>query len=163
MSNGAINYSISADASAAQAALGKLNAAFAKISGAGKAAFAAVSLPGKSLVAGLGQIGLAVEGVKSLLAPLGYMKDGLVAASAAAADMERSAVAFEVMAGSAEKGAATLKQIKQLAAATPFEFPELAEAGQLLMNFGVQAEGVAGTLRKLGDVAAVRNNLGRSP
>ena len=71
-----------------------------------------------------------------------------------AADMQSTAVAFETMLGSAESAQKVLGQLQKLGAETPFEFPELAGAGRMLLAFGESADTVAETLRRVGDVSS---------
>ena len=71
-----------------------------------------------------------------------------------AADMETLSVAFKTLIGDAGLATKTLDELKQLGAETPFEFPELADAGRSLIAFGISAGDVTETLRKIGDVSA---------
>ena len=48
----------------------------------------------------------------------------------------------------------TLAKLRKLGAETPFEFPELADAGRKLIAFGESADTVPETLRRIGDVSA---------
>lgn len=50
-------------------------------------------------------------------------------------------------------GTSMFEDIQELARITPFKTTELAESGQLLMNYGVQAKKVLPLLRMLGDVS----------
>jgi len=72
----------------------------------------------------------------------------------AAADMETTTVAFEVMLGSAEKATKLLSQLKSFAASTPFELTEVLSASKALLAFGIDASKIESTLRSLGDIAA---------
>ena len=72
----------------------------------------------------------------------------------AAADMEGLKTAVEVFLKSGAAATKFLRDIQKFAADTPFEFPELAEAGKKLLAFGYSGEGALALLRKLGDVAA---------
>jgi tape measure domain-containing protein len=71
-----------------------------------------------------------------------------------AADMETLSVSFKTLIGDAGLATKTLDELKQLGAETPFEFPELADAGRSLIAFGISAGDVTETLRKIGDVSA---------
>lgn len=68
------------------------------------------------------------------------------------ATMETYATSFEVMTGSAEK-AAEVDELKDIAASTPFEMPELAETTQLLMNYGFTADDALDKMTMLGDIS----------
>ena len=69
------------------------------------------------------------------------------------ATMETYATSFEVMTGSAEKAAEVVDELKDIAASTPFEMPELAETTQLLMNYGFTADDALDKMQMLGDVS----------
>lgn len=69
------------------------------------------------------------------------------------ATMETYATSFEVMTGSAEKAAEVVEELKDIAAATPFEMPELAETTQLLMNYGFTADDALDKMQMLGDIS----------
>ena len=71
-----------------------------------------------------------------------------------AAAMEQAKIAFEVMAGSADKGRQVLGQVRDFAARTPITFEGAQKSAKTLMQFGVESDKVASTLRMLGDVAA---------
>lgn len=69
------------------------------------------------------------------------------------ATMETYATSFEVMTGSAEKAAEVVDELKDIAASTPFEMPELAETTQLLMNYGSTADDALDKMQMLGDIS----------
>ena len=71
-----------------------------------------------------------------------------------AADFEQTKVAFTTLIGDAAKAEQTLAKLRKLGAETPFEFPELADAGRKLIAFGESADTVPETLRRIGDVSA---------
>lgn len=71
-----------------------------------------------------------------------------------AADMESTQVAFKTLIGNADQAKKTLNELKALGASTPFEFPELADAGRKLIAFGESATTVVPALRRIGDVAS---------
>jgi tape measure domain-containing protein len=71
-----------------------------------------------------------------------------------AADFEQTKVAFTTLIGDAAKAEQTLAQLRELGAKTPFEFPELADAGRKLIAFGEGSDTVAATLARIGDVSA---------
>ena len=79
---------------------------------------------------------------------------GGVKAINAAANFEQTQVAFTTLIGDAKKAEATLLRLRELGAQTPFEFPELADAGRKLIAFGESADSVPDTLRRIGDVSA---------
>lgn len=102
-----------------------------------RATSATLSSMGTSLIAS----GAALGGMMVL--PLKY-----------AANLEKTSVAFQSIIGDADKAAVALRDIKELAASTPFQFTELASAGQKLLAFGTASDAVAGELRRIGDVSA---------
>ena len=69
------------------------------------------------------------------------------------ATLETYATSFEVMTGSAEKAAEVVDELKDIAASTPFEMPELAETTQLLMNYGFTADDALDKMTMLGDIS----------
>jgi tape measure domain-containing protein len=71
-----------------------------------------------------------------------------------ASEMEQAKVAFTTMTGSAEQAGKTLGELKDFAASTPFEFPELQDAAKKLLAFGVSTDDLTGSLRKIGDISA---------
>ncbi len=75
-------------------------------------------------------------------------------AISSAADMESTSVAFKTLVGDANLAKKTLNELKALGAATPFEFPELADAGRKLIAFGESAGTVTQALTRIGDVAS---------
>ncbi|MBN8459437.1 MAG: tape measure protein [Verrucomicrobia bacterium] len=124
-----------------------------KLTGAGLAGL------GKGGAAALGK-GFDIAGV-AFKASIGAAMAGGVAAVGvgmksvmAAADFEQTKVAFATLIGDAAKAEETLAKLRKLGAETPFEFPELADAGRKLIAFGESADSVPETLRRIGDVSA---------
>jgi tape measure domain-containing protein len=76
------------------------------------------------------------------------------AALKASAEMEQNRVAFTTMLGSADKATKLLKEMTDFASNTPFELPEIQNAGKKLLAMGVAANSIIPTLTKLGDVSA---------
>lgn len=50
-------------------------------------------------------------------------------------DFEQTSASFETMLGNVDQARALLGQLSQFAAQTPFEFPEIANAGKSLLAF----------------------------
>lgn len=71
-----------------------------------------------------------------------------------AAKAEQLQVAFTTMTGSADVAKQTLASLTNFAATTPFNLVEVQEASKKLLAFGVAAQDIEPTLRKLGDVSA---------
>ena len=68
-------------------------------------------------------------------------------------DDEQARMSFQVMIGDAEKATATFNELKRLGADTPLEFAGIRDASVTLMQFGVAADDLAGTVKMLGDVS----------
>lgn len=112
-------------------------------SGLGSSMFAGV---GKA-AAGLGTVlagALAAAGVGKLVS----------GAIGRAVSDEQLQVSFDVLVGDPTKAKETLASLRKLGTETPFEFPELAEAGKKLIAFGEGADTVTDTLRRIGDVSS---------
>lgn len=92
--------------------------------------------------------GAAIGGMTILLAK-GFLEQ--------AGAMEQNQVAFEVMLGSAEKANTLLKEMTEFAARTPFNLPEIINAGKQLLAYGFAQEEVIKTTEMLGNVASGLN------
>jgi tape measure domain-containing protein len=115
----------------------------------GESAGAVKSLSG-AFVGLAGTIGAAFTAYKALEAGFAGFKHALNVAS----QMETTQTAFKTMLGSSAAMLETLGDIKKLAMETPFEFPELANAGKMLLAFGEAAQDIPSTLRRIGDVSS---------
>ena len=94
--------------------------------------------------------------IKRTIAALGLgklAKDFASAGISFNASIEQYQTSFEVMTGSAEKAAQITQQLKQIAANTPFELPQLADTTQLLMNYGFTADDSMKKMQMLGDIS----------
>jgi tape measure domain-containing protein len=69
------------------------------------------------------------------------------------AEMENLATNLKVLLGSQDKANKMLKDLKEMAATTPYETNDLVSATKTLLSFGVSADKVQGILKTLGDVA----------
>lgn len=67
--------------------------------------------------------------------------------------METYRTSFEVMTGSYETAANLVEELKNRAAATPFDLTDLADTTQLLMNYGFTTDNVIRSMEMLGDIA----------
>lgn len=79
---------------------------------------------------------------------------GAVGVLSVASSAEQTAVAFEVMLGSASQAKTMLDQIYQLGKESPFQAADFQQAGKVLLQFGVSASEVVPMISMLGDVAA---------
>ncbi|WP_250126031.1 tape measure protein [Chroococcidiopsis sp. CCMEE 29] len=91
-----------------------------------------------------GAISSAVSSVQSLAAEI--YKVGTAS--------ENASMTFKTLLGDAEKANKVLNEIKTFAASTPFELPEVTEAGKKLVALGVEAENLIPTLTNVGNIAA---------
>ncbi len=71
-----------------------------------------------------------------------------------AGDFEQTQIALTTMLGSADKANKLFAEMQKFSASTPFEFPEIAQAGKQLLAFGISSEKVISKLRQLGDIAS---------
>ena len=71
-----------------------------------------------------------------------------------AAGIEQTRTAFTTMLKDGDKAGQLMRELNKFAAETPFEFPELADAGKKLLAFGFAANEIQPNLRRLGDVAS---------
>lgn len=106
---------------------------------------------GSKLAGGLAKgFKVAATAIAGVSAALGA---GAVAGVKYNATIEQYETSFEVMTGSAEKAAEVVERLKKIGAATPFELPELADATQLLMNYGFTADEAIDRMMMLGDIS----------
>ena len=123
--------------------------------GSGGGAAAGSGLMG-SLGAGIAGMGAMLTAAMAAAAAAAGVVGGAVLAGGIKRAMEAETVgiSFEVLTGSAEKGKAMLDEIRAYGSSSPYEFPGLAEAGRLMLNFGLSTDKVMPTLRSLGDIAS---------
>lgn len=69
-------------------------------------------------------------------------------------EFQQLEVAFQTMLGSASKATDMVKNLQQLAATTPFDMQGVANGAKQLLAYGVQANDVVDTMRRLGDISA---------
>ena len=69
------------------------------------------------------------------------------------AQVEQYEAAFTTMLGSSEKALDLVDKLRDTAATTPFELTDLANATQLLLNYGFTADEVVGKMQMLGDIS----------
>lgn len=81
------------------------------------------------------------------------LKEGLMQVFKVGAEMEQTRIAFDVMLGSAEKGGEMFNQLKNFADVTPFDNATAYKAGQLLLNYGIEAKNIIPYLQMLGDAS----------
>lgn len=71
-----------------------------------------------------------------------------------AADLQSTNQSFKVLIGNVDTANGLFAQLARYANTTPFEFPDIAQAGQTLLGFGIQADQVYSRIQTLGDIAA---------
>lgn len=71
-----------------------------------------------------------------------------------AADLQQTSKSFEVLTGNVEIANGLFAQLATYANTTPFEFPDIAKAGQTLLGFGISSDQVFDKIKVLGDLAA---------
>lgn len=69
-------------------------------------------------------------------------------------EFQQLEVAFNTMLGSKEKANALMGQLVELAATTPFDLKGVASGAKQLLAYGLEADKVTDTMRRLGDIAA---------
>jgi tape measure domain-containing protein len=114
-----------------------------------------------SILSGIGSgVGFAagLAGINGIAGGLNALGDATVGFNAR---LEQSTIAFTSMLGSAEKAQAFLADMKQFAATTPFEFPDLLDASKRMLAFGFSAKEVRPLLTAVGSAAAAMG-AGRS-
>lgn len=137
---------VDVDTTGAESSIARLKASVGGLGGAAKDA------------AGGGGFGGLTTALTAFLPP--QVKAGVAIAGVSialgkmAADAETARLSFQGILGSAEKANAVFEDIRQFGADTPFEFPELADAGKKLLAFGVSSEDLLDTLRNIGEASA---------
>lgn len=127
------------------AGLGTLNQSLDKAFSDAESKFSGFAALGSSLTSAGTALSI------GLTAPLGLAGAAAVKTSE---DLNLARLAFTTMLGSAEKAGSFLEKLKQFAATTPFEFPDLVEAAKRMQAMGFSAEQVIPTLRTIGDSVA---------
>ncbi len=98
----------------------------------------------------------AFSGITSAVGKLAIALGGLQTLRfvfAKTAELESQTKSLEVLTGSAEKAGKIIKELQQLGAVTPFTSTELIDAAKRLNAFGVEADNVVETTRRLADVS----------
>lgn len=70
------------------------------------------------------------------------------------ATMQQNKIAFEAMTGSAKVTERLLGRLSEMAAKTPFEFPDLATAAKRMIAFGFEANKIPDIMKNIGDAAS---------
>lgn len=104
----------------------------------------------------IGRVGLlaAAGGVAAMGAGLAA---GVVAGIKYNSTIEQTTIAMGTMLGSTAKAKALIGDVANMAAATPFQFPELADSTKKLVAYGIAQKEVIPTMTRLGDVSSALN------
>ncbi len=95
-------------------------------------------------------LGPLIAAFAALKAGFGFLGDSIKAAG----EMESTVALFRQLVGEAKQADAILKDMKQLAAISPLSFKDVAEAGKVMMQFGVETKNVMPILERMGDLTA---------
>ncbi|MBK9156786.1 MAG: tape measure protein [Micropruina sp.] len=102
----------------------------------------------------LGGLGGKLAGAVAAFGLATMAKDAVSLGISTAGAMENASIAFETMLGSGQAAQVFLSQLKDFAAKTPFEFPELQTAASSLISIGVDAGKVIPIMTTLGNVTS---------
>ncbi len=133
MARNDVTYKFNADTTGVKR---KLNGLKKQIGATGKGFASALSVPVGAAAVGATLVGLAVKSANL------------------AAQYEQTKVAFETMLGSADLANKVLSDLTEFSTVTPFEPDQVYNAGRALLAFGVTANELVPTLRKIGDLSA---------
>lgn len=97
-----------------------------------------------------GGVGLVTKAVAASTAALGA---GIAMGVKYNAEMENFFTDFKVMLGSAEEATKFVNDLKEMAAKTPFEMTDLANASKILLAFGSDAQSAQEQIKMLGDIS----------
>jgi hypothetical protein len=109
------------------------------------------------LLSGFGELGVSALQVTGIAAGLATALASVVEVGRGfrlAAEYETAGVQLRALTGSASTATTTLGDLRDIAAHSPFEFPELLDTSKRLLAVGVTAAGIPTLLREIGDVAA---------
>lgn len=130
-----------------KAGLDGLNKGLKGVEDGGKGASSSLRGVAEQIIGGAG-LSLGVAGLTA--GAIGLAKQMVSLAMTA----EQNKVAFTTMLGSVEAADAHLKDLRDFAASTPFQFTDLVESSKKLQAFGFEAEKVVPMLRDIGDAVA---------
>jgi tape measure domain-containing protein len=99
--------------------------------------------------------GALIQGGKAITELVTMPLIGLGQSAITMADnLRRAEMAFTTLTGSADRANALLRDLQAFAATTPFEFPQLVEAGKRMLAMGFSAQQLIPTLTAIGDATA---------
>lgn len=126
---------IDADAKGAEDALRRTEEGIRRLSGLG-GLLSGLTAPIRSVVSGLGQIGLAAMGVQALVSSVGGLARSFIGGNVALENVHAQLLAFTKDGGAASQ---ILEDIRAEAARTPFAFQEMASATAALLPAAKQS------------------------
>jgi hypothetical protein len=107
----------------------------------------------------LREFGLAINGLKSLMAPftgaISQAFDFVKESISTAADMESTELAIRGLLSNATKAKAMMGELQTLAKNTTLSFPETADAARQLLSYGIAADKIIPSLKRLADLSAL--------
>jgi tape measure domain-containing protein len=122
-----------------------------------------IQVNSQGAVRNLNQVGAASKATQAAISGLKGTVGGLVGAFTAAqaikfvftktAELETQTRSLQTLTGSVEQAKKMISELQQLGAVTPFTSSELIDAAKRLQAFGVEAEAVVETTRRLADVS----------
>ena len=134
---------------------------FSRIADQARTAFNSIASVARSVFSSVGNIiqnALGVFGGNLLTSAItqltSLLKSGAEASFDYNAKMENLKAALQAVTGDAALAAKQIEQIEKLAAKTPFEFPDLAEAALLMQSFGFSAAEVEKHLKAVADAGS---------
>lgn len=104
----------------------------------------------KQISSAFGAMGMALTTAGITAGLIAFGKNAL----STAAELEQTAVAFEVFTGSAKTAGDMLNQLKAQALKSPMQFLDITKGAQILLQYGLTAEQVVPITKMLGDVSA---------
>jgi len=108
----------------------------------------------------ISKIGTKIGGVLTMAAKGGVLALGAGLAAGAVAgfkfnsSIEQTTIAMGTMLGSTKAATSLISEVTKMASATPFEFPELADATKRLVAYGVAAKDAVPLMTRLGDISS---------
>lgn len=151
---GSINIGMRVNTQGLSKGLGNARGQLSGFSGAVSSVGISIRRANDGIITSFAKIGLAIQGVQTLAKGIASAVAGPLKL---AASNEQTMVSFQVLTGSAEQATKTLGELRNFAASTPFQFPEISDSAKKLIAFGFSADEVTGELRKLGDISAGLN------
>lgn len=103
---------------------------------------------------GIGKTISAATSLQGVLLGVGGTWAGIIKPMQLSGDFEQTQMAFTTMLKSAEQANSFLTQAQNMANATPFEFPQLADASKKMLAFGWDVKSILPDLSTIGDAAS---------